>query len=90
MRVISLLFFSVLCLFALSYSIFWVLCIVEKHGTELSGVVDIYKHILEKCRHLELTGLMTIGSLQESSSSGATDENTDFRVKFDSSFRFNE
>jgi uncharacterized pyridoxal phosphate-containing UPF0001 family protein len=40
--------------------------------------VDICKHVIHECKYLEFTGLMTIGSLNESVNQ--SNENKDFEV----------
>lgn len=34
---------------------------VEKNGISTDGVVDLCKHVIDKCEKLEFIGLMTIG-----------------------------
>lgn len=34
---------------------------LAKSGVEPNSVIDVYRHILENCKHLSLKGLMTIG-----------------------------
>ena len=51
----------------------------DKHGCEPSATVDLVSHVLEKCPHLELAGLMTIGAFDHDLSKGP---NPDFQVGF--------
>lgn len=34
---------------------------VEKNGIAPSAIVELYRHIIENCKHLSANGLMTIG-----------------------------
>lgn len=38
----------------------------QKNGIELNKVNETYSHIINECKNLEVTGLMTIGSVNES------------------------
>lgn len=51
--------------------------IAEKNGVLADEVVDLYKHIIEKCQNLEVVGLMTIGRYGYDCSQGP---NPDFLV----------
>ena len=44
--------------------------------------VELFKHIIQNCKNLELKGLMTIGSLEQSISKD--NFNLDFEVSFKS------
>lgn len=57
--------------------IFNVYYFTEKSGVTTDSVVDLYKFIIEKCDHLELIGLMTIGQYGYDCSQGP---NPDFLV----------
>ncbi|GAM82243.1 hypothetical protein ANO11243_002220 [Dothideomycetidae sp. 11243] len=50
----------------------------EKSGVEPSDTAFLCKHILEKCPHLKLSGLMTIGAIARSQATTAETENEDF------------
>lgn len=50
---------------------------LEKSGISTDAVVDLYKHIIDKCEHLQLIGLMTIGQYGYDCSQGP---NPDFLV----------
>jgi len=50
---------------------------VEKHGVTLDQTCDLVGHILENCKNLQFTGLMTIGSFSHDYSTGL---NPDFVV----------
>ncbi|RMZ94702.1 proline synthase co-transcribed bacterial -like protein [Brachionus plicatilis] len=50
----------------------------QKNGVDLDKALELYKHIIQSCKNLELVGLMTIGSLEESCSDDAN--NKDFQV----------
>jgi pyridoxal phosphate enzyme (YggS family) len=50
----------------------------QKNGADLESVLDIYRHIMLKCKYLDLTGLMTIGSINESINANS-DHNKDFK-----------
>ena len=50
----------------------------EKNGIKPENCVEIYKDILEKCREIDLVGLMTIGSLD--ASTNLNEPNRDFKV----------
>ncbi|KAL4149772.1 hypothetical protein QTP88_003639 [Uroleucon formosanum] len=52
----------------------------EKSGVTTDSVVDLYKFIIEKCDHLELIGLMTIGQYGYDCSQGP---NPDFLALID-------
>ncbi|KAI9894967.1 MAG: hypothetical protein M1814_000188 [Vezdaea aestivalis] len=52
----------------------------EKSGVEPKDAVGLCKHIQERCPHLQLAGLMTIGALARSKASTAETENEDFEV----------
>lgn len=55
-----------------------IIVLLEKNGVEPREVPEVYKHILRNCKHLDLIGLMTIGSLD--SSLDQSDLNKDFKV----------
>ena len=50
----------------------------EKSGVDPASVSELYKQIVDNCKHLELIGLMTIGSLDESLNKN--EKNNDFQV----------
>lgn len=50
----------------------------EKSGVEPKDATDLCKHIREKCPHLHLAGLMTIGAIARSQASTPETENEDF------------
>ncbi|KAH6616620.1 hypothetical protein C7974DRAFT_402123 [Boeremia exigua] len=50
----------------------------EKSGVEPADATKLCKHILEKCSHLELFGLMTIGAIARSKETTPENENEDF------------
>jgi uncharacterized pyridoxal phosphate-containing UPF0001 family protein len=50
----------------------------EKSGVDPGSVSELYKQIVDNCKHLELIGLMTIGSLGESLNKN--EKNNDFQV----------
>jgi pyridoxal phosphate enzyme (YggS family) len=50
----------------------------EKSGVEPEGAVELCKHVLEKCPHLRLFGLMTIGAIARSKETTPENENEDF------------
>lgn len=50
----------------------------EKSGVEPSEATELCKHIREKCPHLHLAGLMTIGAIARSQASTPETENEDF------------
>lgn len=50
----------------------------EKSGVEPKDAVQLCKHILDKCPHLELGGLMTIGAIARSKATTKETENEDF------------
>ena len=50
----------------------------SKSGCEPSEAADLSKHILEKCPHLHLQGLMTIGAIARSKATSGDNPNEDF------------
>jgi hypothetical protein len=52
--------------------------IIEKSGISPNQVIEVYQHIKEKCKSLNILGLMTIGSYEQSTSAA---ENVDFIVR---------
>lgn len=50
----------------------------EKSGVEPDATTALCKHIREKCPHLQLSGLMTIGAIARSQATTAETENEDF------------
>lgn len=50
----------------------------EKSGVEPKDATELCKHIMEKCPHLQLAGLMTIGAIARSKASTPETENEDF------------
>jgi pyridoxal phosphate enzyme (YggS family) len=50
----------------------------SKSGVEPKDTVALFKHVMEKCPHLELTGLMTIGAIARSKETTPENENEDF------------
>ncbi|KAI9867058.1 MAG: hypothetical protein M1813_000456 [Trichoglossum hirsutum] len=50
----------------------------SKSGCEPSEAADLSKHILEKCPHLHLQGLMTIGAIARSKATSEDNPNEDF------------
>ncbi|KAF2863687.1 alanine racemase family protein [Piedraia hortae CBS 480.64] len=52
---------------------------VEKSGVEPNEAADLCRHVREKCPHLALAGLMTIGAIARSQAAGTTEDvNEDF------------
>jgi pyridoxal phosphate enzyme (YggS family) len=49
-----------------------------KSGVEPADTTALCKHIVEKCPHLELFGLMTIGAIARSKATTPENENEDF------------
>jgi pyridoxal phosphate enzyme (YggS family) len=49
-----------------------------KSGVEPSDTLSLCRHIIEKCPHLQLSGLMTIGAIARSKETTAENENEDF------------
>lgn len=50
----------------------------EKSGVEPNEAIELCRHIREKCPHLQLSGLMTIGAIARSKASTPETENEDF------------
>ncbi|KAF2745120.1 hypothetical protein M011DRAFT_407051 [Sporormia fimetaria CBS 119925] len=50
----------------------------NKSGVEPSDALALCRHIIEKCPHLQLQGLMTIGAIARSKATTAENENEDF------------
>ncbi|KAF2837693.1 hypothetical protein M501DRAFT_1006272 [Patellaria atrata CBS 101060] len=50
----------------------------EKSGCEPQDATDLAKHVMEKCPHLKLGGLMTIGAIARSQATTEENENEDF------------
>ena len=50
----------------------------NKSGVEPSDAVALCRHIIEKCPHLQLSGLMTIGAIARSRATTPENENEDF------------
>lgn len=50
----------------------------SKSGVEPADALTLCKHVVEKCPHLELTGLMTIGAIARSKATTPENENEDF------------
>lgn len=51
----------------------------EKSGVEPgAAAIEVCRHIVEQCPHLELSGLMTIGAIARSKATTAENENEDF------------
>lgn len=50
----------------------------SKSGVEPSDTLALCRHIIEKCPHLQLTGLMTIGAIARSKETTPENENEDF------------
>ncbi|KAE8826894.1 hypothetical protein HRS9139_08066 [Pyrenophora teres f. teres] len=50
----------------------------EKSGVEPSDAITLCRHIIEKCPHLQLSGLMTIGAIARSKATTPENENEDF------------
>jgi pyridoxal phosphate enzyme (YggS family) len=50
----------------------------SKSGVEPGDTLALCKHVVEKCPHLQLTGLMTIGAIARSKATTAETENEDF------------
>ncbi|TKX25652.1 pyridoxal phosphate homeostasis protein [Elsinoe australis] len=50
----------------------------EKSGVEPNDATALCKHVREKCPHLKLSGLMTIGAIARSQATTAETENEDF------------
>jgi pyridoxal phosphate enzyme (YggS family) len=51
----------------------------SKSGVSPDDAVVLCRHVLEKCQHLRLHGLMTIGAIARSKAAGEGEENEDFR-----------
>ncbi|KAF9696999.1 hypothetical protein EKO04_004764 [Ascochyta lentis] len=49
-----------------------------KSGVEPADTVNLCRHVIEKCPHLELFGLMTIGAIARSKETTPENENEDF------------
>ncbi|KAI4731695.1 hypothetical protein E4T49_00557 [Aureobasidium sp. EXF-10728] len=52
----------------------------EKSGVQPNDAVQLCKHIMEKCPHLEFGGLMTIGAIARSKATTKETENEDFEA----------
>jgi pyridoxal phosphate enzyme (YggS family) len=50
----------------------------SKSGVEPAETVNLCKHVRDKCPHLQLTGLMTIGAIARSQETTPETENEDF------------
>lgn len=50
----------------------------EKSGVQPANALELCKHIRERCPHLQLTGLMTIGAIARSQETTPETENEDF------------
>ena len=50
----------------------------SKSGVEPSEALSLCRHVIEKCPHLQLTGLMTIGAIARSKETTPENENEDF------------
>jgi pyridoxal phosphate enzyme (YggS family) len=50
----------------------------NKSGVEPDATLSLCRHIIEKCPHLQLHGLMTIGAIARSRETTAENENEDF------------
>ncbi|CAG5150385.1 uncharacterized protein ALTATR162_LOCUS2643 [Alternaria atra] len=50
----------------------------SKSGVEPSDTLSLCRHIIDKCPHLQLSGLMTIGAIARSKETTAENENEDF------------
>lgn len=50
----------------------------EKSGVEPGGAADLCRHVREKCPHLKLQGVMTIGAIARSKEAKEGSENEDF------------
>jgi pyridoxal phosphate enzyme (YggS family) len=50
----------------------------SKSGVEPEEAVALCRHVVERCPHLRLTGLMTIGAIARSKATTAENENEDF------------
>lgn len=50
----------------------------SKSGVEPTDTLILCKHIIEKCEHLQLLGLMTIGAIARSKETTPENENEDF------------
>lgn len=50
----------------------------EKSGVEPAAATELCQHIIQKCPHLKLQGLMTIGALARSQGTSKGKENEDF------------
>ncbi|KAI2477300.1 Alanine racemase family protein [Pyrenophora tritici-repentis] len=50
----------------------------EKSGVEPSDAIILCRQIIEKCPHLQLSGLMTIGAIARSRATTSENENEDF------------
>lgn len=50
----------------------------EKSGVEPSDTAALCRHVRDKCPHLKLAGLMTIGAIARSKATSAETENEDF------------
>lgn len=54
------------------------LFIAAKNGAEPEACVSLAKYIVDECKQLNLLGLMTIGSIEQSTTSN--EDNRDFQV----------
>lgn len=52
----------------------------SKSGVEPQDATTLCKHIVDKCEHLELSGLMTIGAIARSKETTPENENEDFET----------
>ena len=50
----------------------------SKSGVEPGETLELCKHVIENCTHLQLTGFMTIGAIARSQATTAETENEDF------------
>lgn len=50
----------------------------SKSGVEPADTITLCRHIVDKCPHLQLTGLMTIGAIARSKETTPENENEDF------------
>lgn len=50
----------------------------NKSGVDPSETLSLCRHIIEKCPHLQLVGLMTIGAIARSQATTPENENEDF------------
>lgn len=64
----------------------------QKNGLDVAELNKTYEHIVQNCKNLEITGLMTIGSVSESLNAEGANQDfqnlIDYRSKLASEFNF--